>query len=197
MPKVHSTRKNFGNKHPNYLSIAVNSRKTRVENQKKILEKINDLLKLYLNYYKTQLGIENSNNNSNNSNNNSGYGNQGNQELQMELENLFLGIREQLDPKEENPEDGLYDYIKNIADYIDKHIDNKTAIPTNKIKQLIVVKKMLHKHIKPILHALHDDKDDHKKVVNMMDDIEDDPMGNLVGLMKKVSVGGTRKQRKH
>lgn len=171
MPKINSKRMTFKNKYLNANTLAAEERKAKIE-------RMNHLLKLYLKYYDTK--IENS-------------------ALHEILDVLFLRIREILEPAQENPHEDLYDYIEDLTDYVDEHIDKPTDEARAKLLQFTRIKKLLRQYSKQILHALRDKKEDKAKAEALMEHMNnDDSMRNLISGMSRTGIrGGTRKLRKH
>jgi hypothetical protein len=171
MPKINSKRMTFKNKYLNANTLAAEERKAKVE-------RMNNLLKLYLKYYDTKLE---------------------NRELHEILDKLFLKIQELLEPNEENPGEDLYEYIEDLTEYVDEHIDKPTNESRATLLQFARIKKILREYSKDILHALRDKKESRAKAQALMENMNnDDSMRNLISGMSRTGIrGGTRKLRKH
>jgi len=171
MPKINSKRMTFKNKYLNANTLAAEERKAKVE-------RINNLLKLYLKYYDTKIE---------------------NKELHEILDKLFLRIRVMLEPAEENPGVDLYEYIEDLTEYVDEHIDTPTNQSRAKLLLFARIKKVLRQYSKEILHALRNKKEALANAEALMENMNnDDSMRNLISGMSRTGIrGGTRKMRKH
>lgn len=171
MPPIHSKRMTFKNKYLNTNTLAAEERKNKIE-------RMNNLLKLYLKYYDNKID---------------------NSALHEILDKLFLRIREILEPDEENPHEDLYDYIEDLTDYVDEHLDRPTDEARAKLLEFTRIKKVLRQYSKEILHALRNKKENRAKAEALMENMNnDDSMRNLISGMSRTGIrGGTRKMRKH
>lgn len=165
MPKSSPSRSTFRNRYSNAYTVAAEERKSKTE-------KLNKILKLYLRYY-----------------------NKDNTRLHEILDQVFLGIREILEPDEENPDEDLYEYIDDLTDYVDDHINSSNSEDKEKLKQFARIKRVINQYSKQILQAVRTKKQAQTLMAEMNND---DEMGNLISGMKSTRIrGGTRKVRKN
>jgi hypothetical protein len=165
MPKTSPSRTTFRNRYANANTVAAEERKSKTE-------KLNKILKLYLRYY-----------------------NKDNTRLHHILDQVFLGIREILEPDNDAPDEDLYEYIDDLTEYVDDHINSRNSEDKEKLKQFARVKKVINQYSKQVLQAVRTKKQAQTLIAEMNND---DEMGNLISGMQSTRIrGGTRKVRKH
>jgi hypothetical protein len=142
-------------------------------------ERMNRLLKLYLKYYNKKLD---------------------NVAMHEILDKLFSDIKVMLSP-DEDPDEDLYEYVKDLTVYVDNHIDRPTNESRGKLLEFARVKKIINEYSTKILQARRNKKKSRKTaqtLKNMNNNDDDDEMGDLISGMKSTRIrGGTRKVRKH